>query len=217
MAPKSQLEYVADEFDRAAPGYDESRLVKSYQRRVQLLVVFKLQIRKGMNVLDLGCGTGKGTIDVAARLDGTGKVIGLDLSRKMIEQAKQNLAGTSYNNVKFEVGTASSLEYDNYFDCVFSTNVFHHFQQKEDIFRRIWKSLKHDGTFVIQDICDDYMLMKIVDLAGKFGERAHVGSSTSRRLRDIFFLSGFKNVEVEKMRLNWFWGIMIGKGNKRVE
>jgi ubiquinone/menaquinone biosynthesis C-methylase UbiE len=216
MALKSHEEYVAEEFNRAAQEYDESRLVKSYQRRVQLLVIGKLQIRKGMNVLDLGCGTGKGTIDVAARLDGSGKVIGIDLSQKMIEQAKQNLAETSYNNVEFEVGTASSLDYDNYFDCVFSTNVFHHFQNKEDIFRRIWRSLRHDGTFVIQDICDDYMLMKIVDLAGKLGERAHVGSTTSRRLRDILLLLGFENVEVEKMRLNWFWGIMISKGKKRV-
>jgi arsenite methyltransferase len=216
MVPKSHEEYVAREFDRAAQGYDESRLVKSYQRRVQLLVIGKLQISKGMNILDLGCGTGKGTIDVAARLEGSGKVIGLDLSQKMIEQAKQNLAETSHNNVQFEVGTASSLDYDNYFDCVFSTNVFHHFQHKEDIFSRIRKSLRPDGTFVVQDICDDYLLMRIVDLAGKLGERAHVGSTTSRRLREILLLSDFEDVEVEKTKLDWFWGIMIGRGNKRV-
>jgi ubiquinone/menaquinone biosynthesis C-methylase UbiE len=49
--------YVAKEFDRAAKSYDESRLVKSYQRRTQILVINRLRIRKGMNILDLGLET----------------------------------------------------------------------------------------------------------------------------------------------------------------
>ena len=51
-----------------------------------------MQIEKRMNILDLGCGTGSGTIDIASELEGTGKVVGLDLSEKMIEQAKQKLS-----------------------------------------------------------------------------------------------------------------------------
>jgi ubiquinone/menaquinone biosynthesis C-methylase UbiE len=215
MTPKQHDESVAKEFDRAASGYDESRIVKSYQRRVQLLVIHRLRIESGMNVLDLGCGTGKGSLDVAAMLAGTGQVVGLDLSENMIEQARQNLAETNYNNVEFQVGSASSLSYDGHFDVVFSTNAFHHFEQKGDIFDRVWKSLKHNGVFMIQDICDDYFLMRMVDLAGKIGEKAHVGSTSSERLKSLFLSSGFVDVEVEKLKLNWFWGIMIGKGVKK--
>ena len=104
MSSGRQEEYVAKEFDRTARGYDESRLVKSYQRQTQILVINKMQIEKGMNILDLGCGTGWGTIDIALKLEGTGKVIGLDLSEKMIEQSKQKLAKFQYDNVEFEVG-----------------------------------------------------------------------------------------------------------------
>ena len=134
MSSRRQEEYVAKEFDRTASSYDESRLVKSYQRRTQTLVINKMQIEKGMNILDLGCGTGSGTIDIASRLGGTGEVIGLDLSEKMIEQAKQKLSEFTYNNVEFEVNSGSSLDYENYFDYVLSTNAFHHFAKKEEIF-----------------------------------------------------------------------------------
>ena len=83
MGKKNQDVYVAKEFDRAAKGYDKSQIVKSYQRRAQVLVIEKMQIKKGMKILDLGCGTGSGTVDIASNLEGTGKVIGLDLSKKI--------------------------------------------------------------------------------------------------------------------------------------
>jgi len=215
MTPKQHDESVAREFDRAANGYDESRIVKTYQRRAQLLVINRQRIERGMNILDLGCGTGKGSLDIASMLEGTGRVVGLDLSEKMIEQARRHLAKTNHKNVVFQVGSASSLSYDGHFDLVLSTNAFHHFEQKGDIFHRVWKSLKNDGVFVVQDICDDYILIRIVDLAGKIGEKAHVGSTLSEQLRTLFLSSGFADVEVEKLKLSWFWGIMIGKGVKR--
>jgi ubiquinone/menaquinone biosynthesis C-methylase UbiE len=67
LAKDKQDEYAAEEFDKAAKSYDDSRLVKSYQRRTQVLVVNEMQIRRGMNVLDLGCGTGWATIEIASR------------------------------------------------------------------------------------------------------------------------------------------------------
>jgi arsenite methyltransferase len=217
MSNGRKEEYVVKEFDRAAKHYDESRFVKSYQLRTQILVINRMQIKKGMHILDLGCGTGWGTIDIASKLEGTGKVVGLDLSEKMIEQAKQKLAKFTHNNVVFEVGSGNSLDCANCFDYVLSTNTFHHFDKKELIFSRVCKSLKPNGIFIIQDICDDYLSMKIVDLAGKIGERAHVGSTTSEGLRKLFYSTGFEEVEIERMRLNWFWRIMIGKGIRRSE
>jgi SAM-dependent methyltransferase len=73
-----------------------------------------------------------------------------------------------------------------------------------------------NGFFWVQDICDDFILMKVGDLAGKLGERAHVGSATSQSLRRLLASAGFSEVEVKVTRLNWFWGIMIGKGVRRI-
>ncbi|MBN1160829.1 MAG: class I SAM-dependent methyltransferase [Dehalococcoidales bacterium] len=207
--------YIGRKFDRAAGSYDESRLVKSYQRRVQKLVIARMSIEKGMNVLDLGCGTGQGTIDIALKLEGTGNVIGIDLSEKMIEQAKKKLDNFKSKNVKFMVGSIGSVDYQDYFDFVFSTNAFHHFENKESIFTKVRQSLKPNGVFLVQDICDDYLLMRLLDLAGKIGQKEHVGSMKSKELESLFHKTGFTNIEVEKLKINWFFRVMIGNGIKR--
>jgi ubiquinone/menaquinone biosynthesis C-methylase UbiE len=210
-----QDEYIADEFDRQASHYDDSLTVRSFQRRTQALVVNKMRIAKEMHILDLGCGTGTATLEIASRLEGTGRVVGLDLSEKMLGEAERKLARLGYTNVELVLGSASDLSYEAYFDYVLSTNVFHHFGNKEGVFSQVWRSLKPGGTFLVQDICDDFILMKAVDLAGKLGERAHVESTTSQGLRRLLTSAGFSEVKVDVAKLNWFWGIMIGKGVKR--
>ena len=212
MSKKRHNEYISKEFDRAARGYDKSLVVKSYQRQAQILVIKRMLIEKGMKILDLGCGTGAGTIDISFRLEGTGKAIGLDLSEKMIEQARQKLHNHEYGNIEFMVGSLDSLDYNNYFDYVLSTNAFHHFSDKEAIFLKIKKSLKLNGVFIIQDICDDYLLMKILDFMGRIGEKAHVSSTTLQKLKGLFLSTGFSDIKLDKIKLNWFWGIMVGEG-----
>jgi ubiquinone/menaquinone biosynthesis C-methylase UbiE len=210
-----QDKHVAEEFNRQASRYDDSLTTRSFQRRTQALVVNEMRIKKGMHILDLGCGTGTATLEIASLLEGSGRVVGLDLSEKMLKEAKQKLARLGYTNVDFVLGSASDLGYETCFDYVLSTNAFHHFGDKTRVFSQVWWSLKPGGCFLVQDICDDFILMKVVDLAGKLGERAHVGSTTSQGLRQLLASAGFCEIEVEVAKLNWFWGIMIGKGVKR--
>jgi ubiquinone/menaquinone biosynthesis C-methylase UbiE len=214
MDREQQDKYVAAEFDRQARRYDDSLTVRSFQSRTQSLVLEKMRIEKGMHVLDLGCGTGTVTLEVASRLEGTGRVVGLDLSEKMLGEAERKLAELGYTNVEFVLGRASVLGYKACFDYVLSTNAFHHFGDKEGVFSQVWRSLKPGGCFLVQDICDDFILMKVVDSAGKIGERAHVGSTTSLGLRELLASAGFVDVEVQVQKLNWFWGIMVGKGSR---
>jgi hypothetical protein len=56
--------------------------------------------------------------------------------------------------------------------------------------------------------------MSILDFMGKIGEKAHVGSTTSQKLKDLFLATDFLNIKVNRIKLNWFWGIMIGEGMK---
>ena len=206
---------ISKEFDRQAKGYDKSFTVNNYQRKAQIIVIEQMDIKEGMTILDLGCGTGSGTLDIAQKLKGTGKVIGVDLSGKMINEAKNKKDVKNPGNVEFFIGSGHSLEYDNYFDCVISTNAYHHYENKKKIFSKVFNSLKNNGVFLVQDICNDYILMKLVDIAGKLGEKAHVGSSTVDQLNNIFISTHFKNTQIEKYRLTWFWRIMIGRGIKK--
>ena len=205
---------VAEEFDRQASRYDRSLTVRRYQSQTQALVLDRLSIRPGMHVLDLGCGTGTASLALASRLNGTGKFIGVDVSPKMLEQARRKLSQSGLTNVEFVLGSAHKLGYEATFDVVFSTSAYHHFADKTDIFRRVWQSLKRGGCFWVQDFCSDFLLMRGLDLLGRLGERAHVGTTTSHQLKALYQSTGFGDVEVTPFKLNFLWGIMIGKGVK---
>lgn len=51
-------------------------------------------IKKGMTVLDLGCGPGFFTVEIAALLQGSGKVIAADLQQGMLEKVSEKIRGT---------------------------------------------------------------------------------------------------------------------------
>ena len=214
MAEFGKDRRVAEEFDRQASRYDRSLTVRRYQPRTQAFVLDRLSIRPGMRVLDLGCGTGTATLAVASKLAGIGKVVGLDVSSKMLQEARRKLSQSRLTNVEFMLGSAHELEYEATFDVVFSTSAYHHFADKADIFRRVWQALKPDGCFCVQDFCNDFLLMRGLDFLGRLGERAHVGTTTSHQLKALYQNTGFTDVEVSAFKLNFLWGIMIGKGVK---
>ena len=54
------------------------------------------------SILDIGCGTGRTTIDIAKRLAAHGKATGLDISEPMLEQAKILAQAEGVENVRFE-------------------------------------------------------------------------------------------------------------------
>lgn len=62
-------------------------------------------ISAGDEVLDIGCGTGKSTRD-AARLASSGSVLGVDLSARMLERARQLAKAEGLSNVSFEQADA---------------------------------------------------------------------------------------------------------------
>jgi ubiquinone/menaquinone biosynthesis C-methylase UbiE len=110
---RSQEQHVCEtkrHFDGQAARYDRSRTVRGFQARAQALVTAGISLRPGMHVLDLGCGTGTGTLEIASRLGGTGEVLGLDASPKMIAEARRKVRRSGAPNVAFAVGAAEALE-----------------------------------------------------------------------------------------------------------
>lgn len=93
-------------------------------------------------VLDLGCGTGVLTNEISKF---TNDVIGIDSSPAMVEKAK-----TSYPYLKFYLMDACSLEWNNYFDTVFSNAVFHFIMSQNILLNSINKSLKLNGILITE-------------------------------------------------------------------
>jgi SAM-dependent methyltransferase len=105
-------------------------------------LVDDLNPQPGETVLDLGCGTGHLTNEIAQR---GATVLGIDQSDDMIAKAT-----SSYPKLEFAVADALSYQPERQFDAVFSNAVLHWIQPPEQAIRTIRAALKPGGRLVAE-------------------------------------------------------------------
>ena len=98
----------------------------------------------GLRILDLGCGNAAFGLEALQR--GCQSYLGIDGSHKMLEAAKEKLAGTSGNVVR---ATIETWDYPSQqFDLVTSRLAFHYVKDIEPVFARIYQSLVDRGRLI---------------------------------------------------------------------
>jgi demethylmenaquinone methyltransferase/2-methoxy-6-polyprenyl-1,4-benzoquinol methylase len=97
---------VREMFDRIAGRYDLMNTVMTagLHRLWNRKVVRATGLKSGGRALDLACGTGSLTLDLAQKVGAEGYVLGVDFSREML------LAARSAPNVEYRLGDATHLE-----------------------------------------------------------------------------------------------------------
>jgi trans-aconitate methyltransferase len=101
-----------------------------------------LDPKPGERILDLGCGTGHLTAQIAARGADTR---GLDSSMSMIAQARQN-----YPKLKFALADARRFRFEEPFDAVFSNAALHWVPDAGSVIAGVAQALKPRGRFVLE-------------------------------------------------------------------
>lgn len=83
-------------------------------------------VQSEQRVLDVACGTGRGTVGLAQAVGTNGRVDALDLSEAMLEQARAKIEKLGLSDrVQFKQGNARELPYpDNTFDLVYNGYMF---------------------------------------------------------------------------------------------
>ena len=105
-------------------------------------VVSLLDPRAGERILDLGCGTGHLTAQIA---ESGANVTGVDRSAEMIAAAR-----LAYPKLKFEISDARNLSYREEFDAVFSNATLHWIHEPELVLQGVSKALRAGGRFVAE-------------------------------------------------------------------
>jgi len=114
----------------------------SFVWKYGLELIELLAPQRGERILDLGCGTGHLTNQIA--LPGAA-VTGLDISQAMIEQARQN-----YPDLEFVPGDAAAFAFQQPFDAVFSNAALHWVKRPEAVVECVAHALHPGGRFVAE-------------------------------------------------------------------
>jgi trans-aconitate 2-methyltransferase len=95
-------------------------------------------------VLDLGCGDGTITAEIARRVR-RGSVLGVDASSAMVAFARERFPGTTHSNLSFQLGDVAQLDVGNRFDLVVSFNCLHWVRDQAAALRGIHAALAAAG------------------------------------------------------------------------
>ena len=112
-------------------------------------LITKLQLRGNESLLDIGCGDGKITAEIATLLP-EGNVIGVDSSPDMVALAKKHFPQSRHPNLSFELADASHLLFEKQFDIVFSNAALHWIKDHKPVLSGIQNSLKPGGRICLQ-------------------------------------------------------------------
>jgi trans-aconitate methyltransferase len=108
-----------------------------------------LALRGDERILDIGCGDGKITAELAARVS-HGSVLGIDTSSEMIAFAQNMFSQTAYPNLSFRYGDALNLTFQKEFDVIVAFASLHWTADLAMVLQGIKSSLAPSGRFAAQ-------------------------------------------------------------------
>jgi len=112
-------------------------------------LIHKLKLRGDETLLDMGCGDGKVSAEIAQCLS-RGTVLGIDSSQEMIDSAKKNFPQVHFPNLTFKKVDIREIAFEDQFDVVFSNAALHWIQNHFSVLCRVQKSMKESGKLLFQ-------------------------------------------------------------------
>jgi ubiquinone/menaquinone biosynthesis C-methylase UbiE len=164
-------------------------------------MIARLRLEPGHRVLDVGCGTGDDVRHLAESVGSGGRVVGLDFSQAMVDEARSRSAGSGLP-VEFRQGDITQLDLpDATFDAVRCERVLLHLPDPAVAVGEMARVLRPGGRLVVYDIDFDTGVVDHPDheLSGRIMHAladCFANGRIGRHLRTMFLDAGLDEVEV---------------------
>jgi ubiquinone/menaquinone biosynthesis C-methylase UbiE len=191
--------------DRYTHGHHESVLRSHRWRTAENSAAYLLpHLRPGLSLLDVGCGPGTLTCDLADRV-APGPVLGLDSSAEVVAAAEAEATERGTENVSFATGDVYALDHaDDSFDVVHAHQVLQHLTEPVAALQELRRVVRPDGVVAVRD--SDYAtftwappsprLTRWLDLYHQVVECNGAEADAGRHLATWVRAAGFTDVEV---------------------
>jgi len=158
-------------------------------------------LKVGEVVLDLGSGAGVDVFLAANKVGPTGKAIGVDMTKEMIDKAKRIATNHGYQNVEFRLGEMENLPVeDEYVDAIISNCVVNLSPDKSKVFQEAYRALKPGGRLTVSDIVSEGALPDEIKTDSNAWACCIGGALEQQEYLEKIKEAGFKDIEVVSSR-----------------
>ena len=158
-------------------------------------------VRPDMDILDVGCGPGSITCDLA-RWVPDGHVIGVDVEATVLDAARRQAESAGLTNIAFRAADAYALDFeDESFDLVYAHQLLQHLGRPVEALQEFRRVLKSDGLVAVRDA--DYGTMthypnepdidRFFEIYAQVARRNGGEPDAGRRLLSWIREAGFRN------------------------
>lgn len=111
----------------------------------------RVGISAGATCLDLGCGAGDITLELARRVGSSGHVTAVDMDPVKLEVAKERTSAEGLAHVDFVTSDVHAYSSPDSFDVAYCRNLLQHLSQPADTLRTMWEAVRVGGVLIVED------------------------------------------------------------------
>jgi len=165
------------------------------KKLLETIVQF-IEPKTGETIVDVGTGAGFLALELAEKVGKNGKVIGVDISKQAIQQARRKVTARNRHQLpQFKIGDVHNLPFeDDFADAVCCKSLLCPIDHRQKAVREMARVAKHGGRIVVVEPGELVGLPTEIKRAYYAAVRGR--PLTERGLRDLFQKAGLSSVEV---------------------
>lgn len=180
---------MQDHFHKKAQTWDEAGSIRvNGAKKIADAITDKIELKKDMEILDFGVGTGLLGFEIAKL---TKKVYGVDTSKSMLEKLQEKNSPELHIETFHQDIIKEPL--DKTFDGLISSMTLHHVEHLEEFFKTIYKNINKNGFIAIAD------LEKEDGTFHSDNTGVHHFGFNEKELYEIVKDAGFRDIKLEKI------------------
>jgi ubiquinone/menaquinone biosynthesis C-methylase UbiE len=132
-------------------GYERLQLLARERWPDTSALFARVGLGPGARCIDLGCGGGEVSFEIARLVGPDGRVTGVDMDEVKLSLARQAAVERGVKNVEFRVLNVNDWDEAGAYDVVYCRTLLHHLSHPVELLGRMWAAVRPGGAIVVED------------------------------------------------------------------